>query len=726
MTRKVFWGLGMLALLAALFAWPIFFREAPPSVILISIDTLRGDRLPIYGYNRIETPAIDSLAGDGVVFENAYSHVPLTLPSHASIFTGYLPVHHGVRDNVGFRLGDEHSTLAETLKRAGYSTGGAVSSLVLRHETGIGRGFDWYDDDLERPRWGEPLSEAERSGAETVQRALGWLERQVEGSVGQGAGRSEEPFFLFLHLYEPHTPYKPPRRFWDRYKGNLYDGEVAYSDELVGRFLDGLRRLSLYDGSLILLVSDHGEGLGEHGERDHGVFLYREVLRVPLVVKLPGGRQRGRRWEAPVALVDLFPTILELVGASAGSHGDSPDGISLVPVLRGKRLARERWVYSESYYGRLHFGWKELVALTGARYSYILAPRQELYDIVIDPGQRHNLLASEPASEIEKVREHLRRELEKFGGLADLPAPELLSPEELEVVGALGYAGGVASGGEEVERPDPKERIGDLNLYRQAMGLKKVGRYEQVVEKLREVLRGSPRMPDAWDELALALRRLGRYAEAVEALEQGLEIAPHRVEKLFELCELLVPLGKLDQVRAILKKAAEKRPGEAKVRLALLDLQLGKPDAARQLASEAAPFLPAAIPFIDGVLSYGKKDFSEALTSFEKVADELKKQPGTRIPHFSFYHGDTLLALSFGEDGRLTHGGFAAGAEKLLRQEMRLYPDNGSALAELCALYRAQGRRKELAAILGRFARDNPSPQGRAQVKKLRRAFGQW
>ena len=361
--------------------------ETPRMILLISIDTLRADHLPAYGYDQIETPAIDALALESVVFERAFTHVPLTLPAHASLLTGLLPYQHGVRSNVGFRLDERHSTLAKELKQAGYATGGAVSSAVLRADTGIASGFDFFDDAMTSTDPGALATEIQRGGAETVQRALGWL--QATQQRGSAAGSPEESgIFLFIHLYEPHAPYAPPGHHMKPGRAP-YDGEVAYSDEILGQLISALRRLGLYEPSLIILLSDHGEALGEHGESDHGVFLYREVMRVPLIIKLPEGRSGGKRVEQAVQLVDLAPTIRDWAGLGEPSAGP---GTSLLPVIVGGGLPEERQVYAESMYPRLHFGWKELYSLTNESYSYILAPREELYDTRRDPDQRANLL----------------------------------------------------------------------------------------------------------------------------------------------------------------------------------------------------------------------------------------------------------------------------------------------------------------------------------------------
>src|SRR5438552_7644322 len=263
-------------------------------IILISIDTLRSDHLPAYGYTKIETPGIASLRADSILYEHAYSHCPLTLVSHASIFTGLLPAEHGIRDNLGYNLNPKARTLAELMKSKGYATGGAVSAIVLRGDSGIKRGFDFWDDDIDIDPNSLGMGRAQRKGDETREIAQRW--------IGQ---HKSKPFFLFFHIYEPHTPYDPPEPFRSRY-GASYDGDVAAADDVIGRFLTFLHDENLYDRSTIILLSDHGEGLGDHGEDEHGILLNREVLQVPLLVKLQKSRQHGKSVATPVQLIDVF------------------------------------------------------------------------------------------------------------------------------------------------------------------------------------------------------------------------------------------------------------------------------------------------------------------------------------------------------------------------------------------------------------------------------------
>ncbi|MEJ2086645.1 MAG: sulfatase, partial [Acidobacteriota bacterium] len=349
--------------------------QGKPPVVVISIDTLRSDRLPAYGYTDVDTPNIDRLRADSILFEHIFSPYPLTLPAHSSMLTGLLPPEHGVRDNSGYRLDASHLPfLPRLLQEHGYATGAAVSSYVLRATTGLSSGFDFYDDGVQF-RSQAILGDVQRAGIETLDSARSWL-RSV----------ADEPFFFFFHIYEPHTPHAPPEPFASRYS-SPYDGEVAVADFVVGELLEELADLGIYDPALILLTSDHGEGLDDHGDYEHGLLLYREAIQVPLMIKLPGGQRGGSTISEPGQLIDIFPTVVDLVGLESS---DSP-GRSLLRPVEGSEPT-ERSIYSETYFPRLHFGWSELRSLIEWPYHYIEGPDPELYDLVNDPKQKDNIL----------------------------------------------------------------------------------------------------------------------------------------------------------------------------------------------------------------------------------------------------------------------------------------------------------------------------------------------
>ncbi len=419
-------------------------RSRPPSrvfpkapVVLISIDTLRSDHLPFYGYGGVKTPALSAFRDDAILFESAWSHVPLTLPSHATVFTGLLPDRNGVHDNLGYALKKDVPTLAGLLSKDGYATGGAVTSLVLAGTTGVGRGFDFWDDDVVATRPFQALSRVQRPGAE------------AEASLERWIGTQSRPIFAFLHLYEPHAPYEPPEPF-KRLYANPYDGEIAAADAVVGRFLAFLKAKGLYDRALVILFSDHGEGLGDHGESEHGVFLYREVLQVPLLVKLPKGSAPAPRSVAePVQLTDVFTT----VGRATGLDGFTPPPGTESLIATADAPGRPpRRIYAESYFARTHFGWSELRSLLDGRWHYIEAPRPELFDLASDPAEKANLAPGRP----EPFRK-LRIGMEALR--ASFAAPATVDREAAKKLASLGYlSSGAAAGNGPSRRPEGPHR----------------------------------------------------------------------------------------------------------------------------------------------------------------------------------------------------------------------------------------------------------------------------
>lgn len=581
--------------------------ERPP-IVLISIDTLRSDRLPIYGYSGVETPAIDGLAADGLVYERAYTHVPLTLPAHVSLFTGLLPPAHGVRDNIGYRFeATGLPYLPRELKAAGYATAAAVSAVVLRGaEGGLTTGFDLYDDAVgEQGRRG--AGGVQRSGDDSLAAVLPWLAERRPG----------EPFFLFLHLFEPHTPYEPPPPF-DRY-ALAYDGEIATADAVVGRLLDALRDADLYDGALIALLSDHGEGLGDHGEDEHGVLLYREAIQVPLVVKLPAQEGAGGRIETPVGLVDVAPTLLEQVGLEV------PNGLDGHPLPTSDAPADEpaRAIYAETFYPRLHFGWSELTSLVEGRHHYIHGPDPELYDLVADPAEVQDLLRRERG-----VTRRLRDLLTKLE--RDPEAPIEVSAEERRSLAALGYVDtSVEVGGGPL--PDPKSRlatVGDLVDCLRHYGAGEIVAAEAAC--LRAVV-VDPGSLDAWEHLGRSRQELGRGGDALEAYARALGLANGRASHLALASALLwIEAGRGDHALWLLEHeiplTAAVIPGSERP-LRLLEArtlaQVGRMDEAwsRAMALTEEDPSDADALYLRGAVRIGRGELGEAEEDLSRALD---------------------------------------------------------------------------------------------------------
>ena len=425
-------------------------RPAPArsarNVLIVTIDTLRADRVGIYGATQVETPAIDRLAREGAWAPQATVPVPLTRPSHVSLFTGLYPAEHGIRDNISPPLRADVPVLAEILKRQGFATGAFVASVVLDRQAGLARGFDEYAD-----RFG---ADVDRKGGEAVTaEAVAWL-------------NGKDHFLAWVHLYDVHAPYVPPPEYASRYAGRPYDAEVAWTDALVGRLVDALRASGRLDDTLLIVTSDHGEGLGDHGEQTHGYFVYESTLRVPLVLRGPGVKA-GTRLEGVARTIDLLPTILELTASPAPA---SPvTGHSLAAALRGEGRLPDDPAFAESLLPLTHFGWSDLRVVRDGRWKYILAPRPELYDLDRDPGERENLVAAQTAR-AEAMRAGLTVRLQRESASAKTgTAASGVPPELLERLGALGYVSPGRSAKATEAGADPKDHLDEYQALSDQM-----------------------------------------------------------------------------------------------------------------------------------------------------------------------------------------------------------------------------------------------------------------
>ncbi|MGH9347091.1 MAG: sulfatase-like hydrolase/transferase [Vicinamibacterales bacterium] len=701
-SRRTLAAAGALAVCGFL-AWYVVARPSPPSrrgpIIVMSIDTLRADRLPAYGYAPGRTPAIDALVADGVLFERAYTHSPLTLPAHVSILSGRLPQHHGVRDNVGFSVKPGEKLLPQWLRERGYATAGVVSSAVLRDATGIGAGFDFFDGRMPPARGGAALDEAQREGEASLAIALEWVQRQAS-----------REWFFFLHVYEPHAPYSPPERY-----GHLapYDGEIAYADEIAGRFLDRLRGTGLYDASTIVLLSDHGEGLGDHGEQEHGLFLYEEALRVPLVVKLPGRRNAGSRVPHVVQHVDLLPTILALAGAAIPP--DLP-GRSLRELLEGEPFEwPDRSVYSETLFGRYHFGWSELFALTDARFRYIQAPRPELYDLQADPRERHNLAEIRRPTAVA-----IARALAQVMDGSAVEKPEALAPDVRDRLASLGYVGPQSAASRSPAtgvQPDPKDKVHVLVQYRSALQHVARGRLGEAVDLLRHIGREEPAMADVWHTIGRLLVRQGQTREALDAFRELLRREPTSVAGLLDLASVLLTLERLDEAREHAELAAtiglEREPADAVAayemlaRIALAHQDGGGAQRYAGLAERVDPGFPLR-DYVDGRLAYAAGRFGDASAAFARAVRAIASRTG-QMRGLHLYAGDSLAHLErFAE------------AEREFSVEIRLFPDNTWAYLSLANLYGTFGRFDDADRVLEAMVQAVPSAEARAQAARLR------
>jgi arylsulfatase A-like enzyme/Flp pilus assembly protein TadD len=573
-----------------------------PSVLLITLDTVRADHLACYGYSQIQTPAMDRLAADGIRFENAYAQVPNTLASHTVILTGTYPMFNGVRDFTSPTLAPNIPTLAEMLHRGGYQTAAFVSSLVLNSMWGLNRGFDLYDDDMRldtnRERF---LFLVQRRGDATTDRMLDWLNH-----------RDGKPFFAWLHLYDAHSPYHSTETYRRRYPSHPYDAAIAFDDEQVGRVISRLRALNRYENTLIVLLSDHGESLGEHGEAEHGFFVYNVTLHVPLIVKLPGALGKSRVVSQPVATVDVAPTIAQVGGQP---NSASYQGQSLLRQINNTRPERNDDVYAESYYPRDSFGWHELHALVGHEFAYIEAPRPELYDLLHDAGERSNVISTHSAVAA-TLRDQLSEYERKFAARGKSSAATPLDTETLEKLKSLGYvayrANQTHNGADHngAEAPDPKDKIKTLNRILRASDLSGEKKYAEADQLLGEIEGEEPGLYVvpfqkgenllAWgkpqpaltefnkalsrnptfDQAALGLGRanflLGQDAQAATAFELALHLNGHNFLATVALAKVHWRENLLEKAEAEFREVVNGHPefGEAHADLGIILAQL--------------------------------------------------------------------------------------------------------------------------------------------------------
>ncbi len=519
--RPIVWLLiaGLLAVVAAgtsyLLRRAVVVRSAPRlNLLLVTLDTTRADRLGCYGHATARTRHLDELATEGARFVQALSPAPITLPAHASIFTGLYPIAHGVRNNGNFYLADRFPTLATVLGAQGYRTGAFVSSFILDRRYGLARGFDTYDDAMEGAQPQVVALEAERRGDRTALALDRWLEA--------GTGSEARPFFAWLHLYDPHEPYRPPSPFREMFAGDPYDGEISFDDAVVASVLDTLSRLGLLDRTLVAVIGDHGESLGDHGEETHSMFVYESVLRVPLILWRPGRVASGLVVETPVRATDLAPTLLELLGAPAlrTSHG-----VSLVPLLEGRKLDAAPPVYAETYLPLFYMNWAPLRSLRDQRFKLIDAPRPELYDLVRDPGEQTNLYASD-APAARALRQALDRLTAGSEGAMEVGRLDRETAEKLAALGYLGAEHATETPVRDASRPEPKEMIAVFNRLRRANAAVRERRFDEAAPVLREVLQRDPRNAFATLVSGSAQMGLGRWREAIAFFRRYLELVP--------------------------------------------------------------------------------------------------------------------------------------------------------------------------------------------------------
>jgi choline-sulfatase len=677
-------AVGLVAL--ALWRGPFGAALHRPNILLITLDTTRADHIGAYGYGYARTPRIDRLAREGVMFERAITAAPITLPSHVSLLTGLYPFTHGVRNNGNFSLPASLPTLATALHDNGYQTAAFVSAFVLDRRYGLDRGFDNYDDDVG----------LERRGDRTVEAAVRWLDGRT----------AERPFFMWLHLYDPHDPYDPPERFRAAFADRPYDGEIAFADEVIATLLDRLERAGTLGSTIVAVVGDHGESLGEHGEITHAMFVYESTLRVPMILWSPGHVPSGQRLAGPVRTIDLAPTLLDLAGrpSIAGAEGRS-----LVPMMRGNG-APPQSVYGETYFPLLYMNWAPLRTIQDERWKYIDAPTPELYDLSQDVGERANVANREPAR-VAALGQALRT---LTGGRRGAMSERKIDGDTAAKLAALGYIGassaGVAATDGDEPRADPKAMIGVFNRLRDANAAVQAGRFEEAIAIAGDARSRDPSNAFAAVVLANAQFAVGRYGDAAATYRAYAELVPTSADAHHRIAICYARLG--DPDRALEEEdaalAIDARDADAHNLRGGLLASKGRTDEALRDLRIAVDISPSRAPLRVGLarvlMTVGRLDEAD-----RETRAALKLEPENPDAHAAL--GAILLAR-----------GDAGGAVREFDRSLALRPDADDvrldfarALDKAGDTTRAQDQYRRLAA-----GRDTPPDVRTAARARLR------
>ena len=659
---RLFVWVALLGITMAIPAWP-----ASPNVVLITIDTLRADHVGCYGHRQALTPTLDDLARQGVLFHTAVAQVPLTLPSHCSIMTGTYPTFHGVRDNLGYALGDDPPTLAAILKQNGYRTAAFVGADVLDARRGLNRGFDTYSSPFQRKIGRDNplvfnLQELRRPAEDVVKDALAWMTAQRRGP--------EKPFFVWIHLYDPHQPYAPPEPFRTRLK-DRYDAEIAYADDATGKFLGYLRDHALYDGTLIIATSDHGESLGEHGEKTHGYFIYDSTLLVPLIIKPPtGAKIPARRIDTAVRSVDIAPTVLQLVAIPSPA---AMQGGGLLSLMVGKTAAaRADLAYCETLYPA-EFGWSPLRALRTGRYKYIDAPKPELYDLQADPHELHDLAQTKRDVALQ-LKSQLGSLIAKTTSPSSTARVAAASPEDAEMMASLGYVGvsdapasgstrqpgpnslpffpstymrSAGKGRNGQALPDPKDELTEYELMTSATQLAAGGQCVRALPMLIRLTQMEPDLVVGQLTLGKCDLALERFSAADTVLNTVLRLSPGNLEAKFYLGICQFQENESKEALANLQPLAQRLPNEPYLHFYLGGIYEKEGISAQALdeyqkCASLAPNFEVAVYKVGFLLAKSGK-FTEASEQFKRVT---KMDPANASAHFN-------LALAYEKSGNL-------------------------------------------------------------------------
>jgi len=647
--------LGLVCLALAIGLASQFWQRPRYNLLLITLDTTRADHIGCYGNAQALTPVLDSLAREGVLFEQAYAPVAMTLPSHASLFTGLYPPEHGLHTNGRGRLPTQLPTLAESLTKQGYQTAGFVASFILHSKFGLNRGFQTYDDDMAGGEVFGHEAHLVRNGKQMVDAALSWLQL-----------RSQKPFFCWVHLYDPHEPYDAHEElFGDRFAESPYDGDISFTDQQVGRLIEYLKVNKLDERTIVVVVGDHGEGLGDHEEREHGFTVYNSTIHVPLIVAGPQCRA-GHRVPSPVSLVDLLPTVLDYLKVTPPKP---ISGQSVVAALGGTAI-EPHLCYSEAETAFIAYGWSPQQSLTTESWKYIKTTREELYDLRGDPHELRNLAESQP-EQMAEMQGLLAGVTERMNACPETDSQ--LSESDRRKLESLGYlsGGSIDPALANAPLPDVKDMIGPYNAELDARDLLEAGKFVEAEVQLRDIVQNAPNFMIARTSLGRALQKQNRNDEAVAVYEEVLKLQPDSAEAHFDLGNIRAARNELDAAiehyTAVLQ--TDRLTSVAHVNLAEVYAFKGEPELARLHYEEALEEFPdsASGHFNYGIFLAKQGILDESLTHLERAVQLLPDNPQMR-----YQLGLVLLSM-----------GNVEAAQTQLKETLRLAPEHPGAQAQL-------------------------------------------
>lgn len=634
--------------------------------IIVTVDTLRVDRIGCYGYKDVDTPTMDLFAKRGIKFENCISPTPLTLPSHSSIMTGTFPAFHGVRDNGGFLVPPELKTLAELFKENEYDTAAFVASYVLDSKWGLNQGFDFYYDRFDLSQYKSiSLGNVQRRGDEVIDQALPWLE-----------DHKAKPFFAWIHLYDPHTPYDPPSPFKEQYPNRPYVGEIAYTDSQLARLWQYLEEENLIENTILIFASDHGESLGAHKENAHGFFIYQEAVHVPLIIVTPFESLFGQSRSTVVSLVDILPTMLEMASIPVPS---TAQGKSLQPLLFQDREDPEAFAYSETYYPRLHYGWSELTSVQTGRYKLIVAPRLELYDLEIDPQESTNLLDTESheARRLKDLIDVFTEETEKNALKLDY---NQMDEDSRQKLAALGYLGTITETSLEGKKlGDPKDKITIFNQLSEARELGLGRKFEAAVRMIEKIIQEDPDVIDAYFTMGNLYFKEKDFEKALEYFFQVLSRQPNDTFTVSNIANSYIMMSELDEAEKFLSSTIDSLPPDSQINLIMGNINNAQREYDTALAYykkclEINPASASAYNAIGGIYVVQKN-----LDKAEEFLREAEKR-NTKLMNIHYN-----LAQLFEERKDFTQ------AESEYKKELENIPHNFRASFNLSRIYRLRG-----------------------------------